>query len=167
MLLQAWTNLFFFFFFSSGWGKRSAHFYVYTHVTDVNWTKFRAILELLINNITQFSENVLQLIRELMAQRMALYYYWTVHHFGPEWNILATIWWIAMEFCTDMHLVHWMNLNYFFQISKQVLDGLLWDLVNTFRVPRRKNVIKQRSSNYFGLSLNLCKANDISLCVIC
>ncbi len=34
---------------------------------------------------------------------------WSVHHFGPDWNISTTIGWAVVKFCTDIHASQRMN----------------------------------------------------------
>lgn len=36
-----------------------------------------------------------------------------VYHFGLNWNISTTFWWIEMEFCTDIYFLLRMNCNHF------------------------------------------------------
>lgn len=39
---------------------------------------------------------------------------WWVHHWGPDRNISATIWWISIKVCTDIHSPHRIKSNDFF-----------------------------------------------------
>ncbi len=44
-----------------------------------------------------------------MAPGLAMSVCWSVHHFGPDWNISAAVGWITMKFYTDIHGSRWMN----------------------------------------------------------